>query len=194
MVQEHMHERVAVPGFRRGSRYRAVDPGPQAYFTLYEVDSVSVLSSDAYREAGERRSEWTERMLPHFRSLERIACTVVAQVGTGSGGELATIRVRPEGRALAELRPAVVALVEEALAAHPRPTGLRVLESDGKPVRGSESADAAPELLILVEAAGRDAIDVALAVLVPSLAKLTAAEPRAQRFDLSFTLTDDHGG
>jgi hypothetical protein len=46
---EHMHERVGIPGFLRGRRYVADGDGTRC-FVLYEVDSLDVLTSDAYLE------------------------------------------------------------------------------------------------------------------------------------------------
>ena len=43
MLGEHLLERVAVPGFRRGLRYVAVAGSPR-YLNLYEVDDLATLT------------------------------------------------------------------------------------------------------------------------------------------------------
>ena len=48
--KEHMLERVAVPGFRRGLRYVALAGSPK-YLNLYEVDDLATLTSSALPEA-----------------------------------------------------------------------------------------------------------------------------------------------
>jgi hypothetical protein len=43
-IQEHIPERVGIPGFRRGRRYVAVTPDTRPeFFTLYETDTMQVL-------------------------------------------------------------------------------------------------------------------------------------------------------
>ena len=42
--KEHMLERVAVPGFRRGLRYVALAGSPK-YLNVYEVDDVATLAA-----------------------------------------------------------------------------------------------------------------------------------------------------
>jgi len=49
--REHIPERLGIPGFLRGRRYRAIEgtaPGDREYFTLYEVRNLAVLGSEAY--------------------------------------------------------------------------------------------------------------------------------------------------
>ena len=47
-THEHMPERLAIPGFLRGSRWTRTTPGPR-YCVLYEVADLAVLDSPAYR-------------------------------------------------------------------------------------------------------------------------------------------------
>ena len=42
--QEHLAERLAIPGFLSGARYEAVKGGPK-HLACYELDSVEVLDS-----------------------------------------------------------------------------------------------------------------------------------------------------
>jgi len=46
--REHMPERLAIPGFKRGRRYIAVRGTPE-YFNLYEADNPAVLCGEDYR-------------------------------------------------------------------------------------------------------------------------------------------------
>lgn len=62
--EEHIPERLAIPGFLRASRYQAVVGGPK-YLAVYEVSDPAVFSSPEYlhflRGAGE--TPWTKAIL-----------------------------------------------------------------------------------------------------------------------------------
>ncbi|HEV8438921.1 MAG TPA: hypothetical protein VGT40_12560 [Methylomirabilota bacterium] len=61
--EEHLAERLAVPGFLSGARYEAVKGGPK-HLACYELDSVAVLESDAYKRVQDNPTEWTRRCSP----------------------------------------------------------------------------------------------------------------------------------
>ena len=82
---EHLPERLAIPGFVRGSRWRALAGGP-AYFVMYEVAELGVLSSPAYMERLNHPSPWTAKMMPSYRGMRRGLCEIVARAGHGLGG------------------------------------------------------------------------------------------------------------
>jgi hypothetical protein len=89
--REHMPERLAVPGFHRGRRYRALEGGPE-YFNLYETADVGVLSSAAYLTRLNAPTAWTRRVVPGFRDVARSLCRVRASLGVGQGGVMLTQR------------------------------------------------------------------------------------------------------
>jgi hypothetical protein len=82
---EHLPERLAIPGFVRGSRWRALGEGP-AYLVMYEVQELGVLSSPAYRDRLNHPSPWTAKMMPSYRGMRRGLCEIVARAGHGLGG------------------------------------------------------------------------------------------------------------
>src|SRR5688572_3916623 len=92
-TRQHMAERVGVPGFLVARRY--VDWGllNQRYFTLYEAVKLETFSSDDYRARLNNPSHWSNRTHPDFLNLARSACVLMASVGRGVGGALATIRL-----------------------------------------------------------------------------------------------------
>ena len=48
-INEHMPERVGIPGFRRGRRYIAIDAATRPeFFTLYELDTMQVAQGTDY--------------------------------------------------------------------------------------------------------------------------------------------------
>lgn len=87
--REHVAERVGIPGFRSGRRFRALDGDPK-YLSVYETDSVDVLTSDAYLTVLNAPTEWTRQVMPVFRDMRRCVCSVNARAGIGGTGGAAT--------------------------------------------------------------------------------------------------------
>ena len=61
--EEHLAERLSVPGFLSAARYEAVKGGPK-HLAVYELESTAVLQSDAYKKLVAQPSEWTKRAGP----------------------------------------------------------------------------------------------------------------------------------
>ena len=92
-IHEHIPERLAVPGFRRGSRSIAISPQTKPEFvTLYEIADASVATSAAYLARLNAPTDWTKRATSHFRNTARALTKVLLSEGAGSGGVMATIR------------------------------------------------------------------------------------------------------
>lgn len=108
-VREHIPERVAVPGFLRGRRYVALRGIPR-YFNFYETTSAADLSAPAYLARLDRPSDWTKRVVRHFRDTSRTVCTVAVSTGLGDGAFLATLRMDGAGRETAALAEALAPL------------------------------------------------------------------------------------
>lgn len=89
--REHMHERVSIPGFRRGRRYIALEGEPE-FFTLYETDSTSVLSGADYLARLNSPTPWTRRATVAFTDTSRSLCRVALSLGAGEGGLVAIWR------------------------------------------------------------------------------------------------------
>jgi hypothetical protein len=94
-AHEHIAERVGIPGFLRGRRGSAV-AGPPAYFIMYEVDDLAVLTSPAYLARLNEPSAWTTRALGHFRNSNRTLCRRELSFGLGVGRRIATLRFSPQ--------------------------------------------------------------------------------------------------
>ena len=77
---EHIPERVSIPGFNVGRRYRGVPPAPM-YFMFYETDSPAVLSSNPYLDALNHPTPWTTESLTHFRHTQRGIYTLLGTAG-----------------------------------------------------------------------------------------------------------------
>jgi len=61
--EEHIPERLAVPGFLSGARYEAVKSGPK-HLACYELETAAVLDSPAYKKVRDNPTEWTRRCSP----------------------------------------------------------------------------------------------------------------------------------
>lgn len=78
---EHMPERVSIPGFIEGRRYRAASGGP-TFFMCYVTTEPDVLSSPAYLAALNKPTPWTQEALTHFRAPERSLYRRLATFGS----------------------------------------------------------------------------------------------------------------
>jgi hypothetical protein len=74
--EEHLAERLAVPGFLSGARYEAVKGGPK-HLAVYELESAAVLESPAYKAVQANPTPWTRRCSP-----EVIGTTFIRNVYT----------------------------------------------------------------------------------------------------------------
>jgi hypothetical protein len=73
---EHLAERLAIPGFLSGARYEAVKGGPK-HLAVYELESPAVLESAAYKRVQANPTELTKRFGP-----QTIATTYIRNVYT----------------------------------------------------------------------------------------------------------------
>ena len=102
-VKDHLPDRLAIPGFRRGRRWLSEGGSPR-YFTFYEIDAVGVMHAPAYLERHDRPTDWTRRIMPAFVGMNRSICRVTAHRGAGDGGIAAVMRISPAAGAESRLR------------------------------------------------------------------------------------------
>jgi hypothetical protein len=96
--EEHLPERLALPGFIRARRYRSVDGQPN-YMVVYDCDSAEVLASKPYCDSIADPTPWTRKIMPHFLNMERSACRETWAAGTGTGGTAIVTHCKPmQGR------------------------------------------------------------------------------------------------
>ena len=106
---EHMPERVSVPGFREGRRYREIGDVPR-YLMMYLTENAGVLGSDGYLERLDDPTPWTRESLGHFRRPSRNVYTLIAAHGDTSLREspyLVSIRFDLAPAAADELRTSI---------------------------------------------------------------------------------------
>ena len=93
--REHIPERVGMPGWRNGRRYRKIGRGKHRYLAVYDVDRMGCFDDPAYRHALDHPTEWTTRMMPNFRNFVRATSRVRFSSGEALGSVIATVRYDP---------------------------------------------------------------------------------------------------
>ncbi len=93
--EEHVLDRLAVPGFKSARRYQALDR-PHAYMAVYECASLGVLTSPAYRERLAHPTPRTRAIMPSFRNMLRSACSESWSTGVGLGGGAIVVLCKTE--------------------------------------------------------------------------------------------------
>ena len=150
-AHEHMPERLAIPGFLRGSRWVAADGG-SGYFMLYETQSEATLTGAPYLERLNNPTPWSRKMMPHHRNMVRGLCRVEGSAGTALGQALLTVRFSGESKldlaALASRKGLVSAHLLRNIA-HP---SAQTIEQK---LRGG---DAAPDWIALVSGYSAEAV------------------------------------
>jgi hypothetical protein len=98
--REHLPQRLSVPGFRRGRRFRAID-GARRSFACYDLASVETIVSPAYLERLDSPTAWTKRVMPGFRNTTRAIFRSAGGLGQACGATAPRLRLspRPEQRA-----------------------------------------------------------------------------------------------
>jgi len=166
--REHMPERVGIPGFRRGRRYIAERGAPE-YLTLYEVESLEVLTGQDYLNRLNNPTPLTRRTVTHLRNVSRSLCRVGASFGLAQGGCIMTwgleaVQGREEPLQRYLRREALPSVFERAgvLGAHfgvADRSGSEIMTEERK-ARGTQTL--VPALVILVEGIGAAALQAAV--------------------------------
>ncbi len=160
-VNEHMPERVGIPGFQRGRRYIAADTETTPeFFTLYEADGMPVLQGQDYANRLNDPTAATRANTSQFRDTFRALARVLVSHGPGAGGVLLTIRFDCDAQHVLAIRALVRAAGE---ARHITGAHLCQADPDASAVRSVETRGRAdiqtpPAYFILVEATDEAAL------------------------------------
>lgn len=160
-LTEHVPERVGIPGFNRGRRFRAADSATHpALFTLYECDTMQVVQGQDYTNRLNQPTAWTREAGRFSRDTSRGLARVAASHGPGVGGVMMTLRFQ----APTEAQARIAGLVREA-ADQPRITGAHLCIADAaasgvvtEEKRGRTDIGAPPGWFILLEATDAEAL------------------------------------
>jgi hypothetical protein len=128
---EHIPERAAVPGFKTALRFVCIDGHPR-YLAMYDLDSFSVLETEAYkRVAFDNSSPWTKRVTSRVRIYRSAGEQIYAGAkGSGVTGPAARIQLlRFRGLNAADGK-AIISGVRAQFEELPEVTQTRVLAHD----------------------------------------------------------------
>ena len=168
---EHMIERVAIPGFLAGMRYRALDGGRRTCVT-YRTESLATLTSEAYLERLNNPTPWTQQGVSMIEGMNRTLANVIASEGAGVGGYLLTVEFSP---AAGQADAVETWLKEDALAALAASPGLNAahllrgddassnVQTEEKAIRGAP--DEVSDWIVMVEGYDQGAVEQTLAAL-----------------------------
>ncbi|TAJ33356.1 MAG: hypothetical protein EPO67_07680 [Reyranella sp.] len=90
--REHAQERVACPGWLRGSRFKGLTQ-PNRYLLLYDAETTAAFESATYYERLGNPTPMSRAILPKFRDTWRTVCTVEQRWGDGIGAAALTLRM-----------------------------------------------------------------------------------------------------
>jgi hypothetical protein len=162
--REHLEERVAIDGFLEARRYIAHNGNPK-YLSLYSTKTFEVLDSPAYRTALANQTAWSKVNIARFQNMVRAVARITISRGTGRGGALGIIRLRPSAGGGDKLRAALAEQcdpgeLDGAISLH-------LIESDpalSKPITDDPSAPnpGAGDWFVLIDATDVSAVPAAM--------------------------------
>jgi hypothetical protein len=169
---EHMPERLAIPGFLRGTRWVA-HSGEPSYFVLYETKDLKTITGGAYLERLDNPTPWSRKMMPHHRNMVRSLCRVGASFGGGLAHALATIRFSPAPESGRSAVKWLVAQVMPSLPQRKGLTGTSFLESQPVVPQTAEQrirgGDRQADCVLLISGYDAEAVKAAVAAQVGEL-------------------------
>lgn len=200
-AHEHFPERLALPGFRRATRWTAVDDG-EGFFVMYELQDHAVLASAPYVARLNAPSTWSTRMMPLHRGMVRTQCKVLQSHGALTARHALTIRLSPLA-AKAEALQRGLAELAAAVSQQPGLVGLHLLRHEApalaatteQQIRGNADRDADWVIVAcgydLAALRGLDAAQLGEAAL-QALGAVPGAERRFYGLAYSATPPDVH--
>jgi hypothetical protein len=181
---EHIPERLAIPGFNRGRRLRGDDAHPE-WLTIYEADDLPVLTGDIYLERLNNPTPATRATVRHFRNTARSICTVSLSSGISTGGWICAARLDIAADAADGFARHLGDTLFPALTRHPSILAAHLCDADTQASNietneAKERAFTVPTRIVLVEAATREAAEFAQQqFLHPAFRALCANPPAA---------------
>jgi hypothetical protein len=195
-VQEHIPERVGLPGFLRGRRYVARDGHPK-YFNFYEAETADVFTSAPYRARLNDPTPWSRKVMVHFTDTSRTACEVAASFGCGEGAWIETIRMSAVVPTGAFTRKLIADVLPDILA-QTGIVGVHLLQGRPSDSRGTTlettlrgGPDQVADWILLIEAVEPEPVDALRsgAVANEALRACGAEEIERGLYRLQFALT-----
>lgn len=199
-TKEHMIERVALPGFLQGFRYRSAEDAPRVC-VIYRAISVTTFTAATYLERLNNPTPWTKQVMPLVVDMNRTLCSVVSRFGHGTGGHLLTLQLSVEPGRAQQLRDQLSSRTLPNLTAKRGLCSSQLLVGDQaasqtntqeKILRGTP--DAVADWVVLVEGYDADAVAAARSDLMRALPDMGGDELVPGLFTLDFTMGEDEAG
>jgi len=180
-TEEHFGERLALPGFVSGQRYREAG-APLSYAALYDTLDFAVLESPAYRTCLANPSPRTKSIMPRFRNMVRGLGIVEAAFGAPGAGAAWLAVVELAGRpADAPLRAACNALLAQGAVARIRLAVPQAMNAEPNPEAKFRAVpDRVPPPFLLIEGDAQAGVRDAAASLQGVLAGAQSARVYTQ--------------
>lgn len=154
---EHMQERLSVPGFEWGIRWRTTQTDVRRYLAIYRTTSIDTFYSTAYRKAFENQTEWSLSNFDRMRDPLRIVGETSSSYGDGSIGGFASLLPVAAGQSMdADQITQMCAQAFDAegvVAVH----ALHANAQLSTPLSAGIKKDNDPTILILIEATSENA-------------------------------------
>jgi hypothetical protein len=186
---EHVPERLAIPGFNRGRRLRGANAQPE-WLTVYEADDLAVLTGATYLERLNHPTPATRATVRHFRNTARSICTIGLSVGASTGGWICAARLEVAAEALEGLRQYLADTMFPTLTAHASVLAAHLCDADTQASNietneAKERAFTVPTCIVLIEAATQQAAEFAQQQLAaPALRAFCSSAPLAAVYAL----------
>ena len=168
-THEHMIERLAIPGFLRGMRYRSASQSSPQVCTIYQVDSLSTLTSPAYLERLNNPTPWTIESVPLGVGMTKTFCNVAASFGHGIGGYLGMIQLMPKADCQSQAQHWLLEETLPGLAKQPGLCGAHLLIGDPEASRTKakerelrSEAAAVADWIVLIEGYDKKVTDASV--------------------------------
>lgn len=184
-IEEHMPERVGIPGFTRGRRYIGGDQSTSPrFFTLYETVTVEVAVGQDYLNRLNAPTDWTKRATQGFRNTFRALTRVKASFGQGPGGVLATLRMTSADDEREALGSKLAKEVLPVIAGGAMITGAHLCVTDAaasaertEESKGRDDIQVPPNTVVLIEGCQIDSVAAAARACVEAGALTGESEP-----------------
>jgi hypothetical protein len=92
-VNQHLPERVGLPGWLVGRRYEAMADSSPQFFTYYETTDASAMYSDAYVARLNSPTPETVKVMQNWGNMTRTSCEVHSMRGDSRGACLVAVRI-----------------------------------------------------------------------------------------------------
>lgn len=126
-THEHFPERLAIPGFRRATRWADAAGGP-GFFVMYELEAWETFASPDYLARLNAPTPWSAKLMPYHSGMTRCQTRVVHSRGGGVARHALTLKLSAQPGREGELREHLGGLLRQ-LVQRPGISGAHLLQT-----------------------------------------------------------------